>query len=171
VGIKGKVARGLGGLERVAQVIPGYKGYKEKELRREADKLLRMHLTRQLEEQWRRLSGLQKRLIDMGRLELVGALEEAVMKLQTFMDRLKTASYGYSGFFDAIKVREEQLDALYEFDNALLEEVPKVAAGIDKVAEAIAAKKGMAEAIADLAAVLQAIIETFNKRTEAISQS
>ncbi len=171
MGIKGKVARGLGGLERVAQVIPGYKGYKEKELRREADKLLRMHLTRQLEEQWRRLSGLQKRLIDMGRLELVGALEEAVMKLQTFMDRLKTASYGYSGFFDAIKVREEQLDALYEFDNALLEEVPKVAAGIDKVAEAIAAKKGMAEAIADLAAVLQAIIETFNKRTEAISQS
>ena len=32
----------LGGVENIARMIPGYSGYKEKELRREADKLLRV---------------------------------------------------------------------------------------------------------------------------------
>jgi hypothetical protein len=39
----------LGGLEALAIKIPGYKGYKEKELRREADKLLRGQIGRTTE--------------------------------------------------------------------------------------------------------------------------
>ncbi len=166
-----KVRGALGGLERLAASIPGYKGYKEKEMRREADKLLRMHLARQLEEQWRRLPDLQKRLIEAGQLELVDDLEGAVMGLQTIVDRLKTASYGYAGFFDAIKVKEEQLDALYRFDEALLNEVPKVAEGIDRVATAIAAREGMAEAIADLAATVRKIGETLHQRQDVMLQA
>ena len=45
---------------------------------------------------------------------------------------------------------EEELDALYEFDNALMDEVPNVASGINQVSETLAAKEGVAEAIADL---------------------
>ncbi|HIC93238.1 MAG TPA: hypothetical protein EYP09_03200 [Anaerolineae bacterium] len=169
--ITAKVRGALGGLERLAASIPGYKGYKEKEMRREADKLLRMHLARQLEEQWRRLPDLQKRLIEAGQLELVDDLEGAVMGLQTIVDRLKTASYGYAGFFDAVKVKEEQLDALHRFDEALLSEVPKVAEGIDKVATAIAAKEGMAEAIAELAATVRRIGETLHQRQDVMLQA
>ena len=40
-----------GGLESLASKIPGYRGYKEKEDRRAADKLLREHLADQLNEQ------------------------------------------------------------------------------------------------------------------------
>ena len=166
-----KVRGALGGLERLAASIPGYKGYKEKEMRREADKLLRMHLARQLGEQWRRLPDLQKQLIGAGQLELVDDLEGAVMGLQTIVDRLKTASYGYAGFFDAVKVKEEQLDALYRFDEALLNEVPKVAEGIDRVAAAIAAQKGMAEAIAELAATVRKIGETLHRRQDVMLQA
>ena len=166
-----KVRGALGGLERLAASIPGYKGYKEKEMRREADKLLRMHLARQLEEQWRRLPDLQKQLIGAGQLELVDDLEGAVMGLQTIVDRLKTASYGYAGFFDAVKVKEEQLDALYRFDEALLNEVPKVAEGIDRVAAAIAAQKGMAKAIAELAATVRKIGETLHRRQDVMLQA
>ena len=169
--ITAKVKGALGGLERLAASIPGYKGYKEKEMRREADKLLRMHLARQLGEQWRRLPDLQKQLIGAGQLELVDDLEGAVMGLQTIVDRLKTASYGYAGFFDAVKVKEEQLDALYRFDEALLNEVPKVAEGIDRVAAAIAAQKGMAEAIAELAATVRKIGETLHRRQDVMLQA
>jgi len=171
VDITEKVRGALGGLERLAASIPGYKGYKEKEMRREADKLLRMHLARQLEEQWRRLPDLQKQLIGAGQLELVDDLEGAVMGLQTIVDRLKTASYGYAGFFDAVKVKEEQLDALYRFDEALLNEVPKVAEGIDRVAAAIAAQKGMAKAIAELAATVRKIGETLHRRQDVMLQA
>jgi len=34
--------------ERIAAFIPGFRGYKEKELRRESDKLIRNHLTLKL---------------------------------------------------------------------------------------------------------------------------
>jgi hypothetical protein len=151
--------------------IPGYKGYKEKEMRREADKLLREQLARQFEEQRRRIPDLQKQLISSGQIGFLDDLESGGMKLQFLIDRLKTTSYGYAGFFDAIKVKEAQLDALYEFDNALMDAVPNVTAGINKVSEALAAKEGMAEAIANLVSTIQGINDTFSKRQDVILQA
>jgi hypothetical protein len=173
--LREKVTEALGGLEQLAVKIPGYKGYKEKEMRREADKLLREHLARQFEEQRRRIPDLQKQLISSGQgrfaYSFLDDLESGGMKLQFLIDRLKTTSYGYAGFFDAIKVKEAQLDALYEFDNALMDEVPNVAAGINKVSEALAAKEGVAEAIANLVNTIQNINDTFSKRQDVILQA
>ena len=169
--LKEKVTEALGGLEQLVAKVPGYKGYKEKEMRREADKLLREQLARQFEEQRRRIPGLQMRLISSGQIGFLDDLESGGMKLQFLIDRLKTASYGYAGFFDAIKVKEPQLDAIYEFDNALMDDVPRVAAGIHNVSEAIAAKEGLAEAIANLVSTIQGINDTFSKRQDVILQA
>jgi hypothetical protein len=169
--LREKVTEALGGLEQLVAKIPGYKGYKEKEMRREADKLLREHLARQFEEQRRRIPDLQKQLISSGQIGFLDDLESGAMKLQFLIDRLKTASYGYAGFFDAIKVKEEQLDAIYEFDNALMDEVSNVTAGINKVSEALAAKEGVAEAIANLVSTIQGINDTFSKRQDVILQA
>jgi hypothetical protein len=169
--LREKVAGALGGLEQLVVKIPGYKGYKEKEMRREADKLLREHLARQFEEQRRRIPELQKQLISSGRIGFLDDLEDGGLKLQILIDRLKTASYGYAGFFDAVKVKEKQLDALYDFDNALVDEVPKVAAGINNVSEAIVAKGSVAEAIANLVSTIQGINDTFSKRQDVILQA
>jgi hypothetical protein len=169
--LREKVTEALGGLEQLVAKIPGYKGYKEKEMRREADKLLREHLARQFEEQRRKIPDLQKQLIKSGQVALLDDLEDGGMKLQILIDRLKTASYGYAGFFDAIKVKEAQLDALYEFDNALMDDVPKVAAGINKISEEIPAKEGAAEAIANLVSTIQGVNDTFSKRQDVILQA
>ena len=169
--LRQKVTEALGGLEQLVAKVPGYKGYKEKEMRREADKLLREHLARQFEEQRRRIPDLQKQLISSGQFGFLDDLESGVMKLQYLIDRLKTASYGYAGFFDAVKVKEEQLDALYDFDNALMGEVPRVAAGINSVSEALAAKEGTAEAITDLVSTIQSVNDTFSKRQDVILQA
>lgn len=169
--LREKVTEALGGLEQLVAKIPGYKGYKKKEMRREADKLLREHLARQFEEQRRRIADLQKQLISSKQVTLLDDLEGGVMKLQILIDRLKTASYGYAGFFDAVKVKEKQLDALYDFDNALVDEVPKVADAINKASEAIVAKEGAVEAIADLVNTIQGVNDTFSKRQDVILQA
>jgi hypothetical protein len=169
--LRGKITEALGGLEQLVAKVPGYKGYKEKEMRREADKLLREQLARQFEEQRRRIPELQKQLIASGQIGFLDDLESGVMKLQFLIDRLKTASYGYAGFFDAIKVKEEQLDALYEFDSALMDDVPRVADGINKVSETLAAKEGVAEAIADLVSTIRGVNDTFSKRQDVILQA
>jgi len=161
----------MGGLERLLKKIPGYKGYKEKEQRREADKLLRLQVAGQLDDQRKRLSGLQMELISQVQIEYVDDLERAIMKLQLLTDRLKTASYGYAGLFDAVKVKEEQLDALYEFDSKMLDSVQEVAGDVDKVASAIAAKEGVGLAIAELVVDLEQANLTFGHRNEAILQA
>ena len=159
-----------GGFEELVGKIPGYKGYKEKELRRQADKLLREKVADELDVQRRRLSEQQMELIQAGLIEYTDDLDRAVVKLQALVDRIRTASYGYRGLFDAVKVKEEQLDALYAFDTDLLASVPELAAGIDTVAGAIESGEGIPAAIKALVKTTAQMNEQFSKREEAIYQ-
>ena len=124
-------------LEDVASRIPGYAGYKQKEQRREADKLLRLHVARQYEDQLDRLNGIQYQLTSQGALSNMMVLERAAIKLQLLVDRIRTASYGYAGLFDAIKVDEDVLDRLYDFDQAMLQGVDDIAAVLDELSSAV----------------------------------
>jgi hypothetical protein len=146
-----------GGLGRLGAAIPGYRGYKEKENRRAADKLLREYLVSQLDEQRRRLAELQRDLLDSGGLLMVDDLDRAVTKVQKLADKIRTASYGYAGIFDAAKVKEEELNALYNFDESMLEHVSALRASNDNLATAIDASGDVKGAIRE---VLSAAEET-----------
>jgi hypothetical protein len=165
------VKSSLGGIEKLTSKIPGYKGYKEKEMRREADKLLRTQLAGKFDDQRKRIAGLQQQLISMAKIEYLDDLERAVMKLQLLIDRIRTASYGYAGMFDAVKVKEEQLDALYEFDNRMLDFVDEVAADADRVTSAVAAGEGIGEAIGTLVTTADEANQAFGHREEVILQA
>lgn len=154
--------------ENLVAKVPGYAGYKQKEQRREADKLLRLHVARQYEEQLRRLNEVQYALTSKGRLASIVTLERAVMKLQLLIDRIKTASYGYSGLFDAVKVDEAVLDRLYDFDLAMLEGVSELSALLDKLSEAAAVEANTAAEANDLVAALERLNTTFSQRHDVI---
>ncbi len=154
--------------ETMANVIPGYKGYKQKELRREADKLLRDTLVDRMRTVKTQLDGLQKDLISSGKFDLLDEVESAATQLQTFIDRVKTASYGYSGLFDATKVKEEDLDRLYEFDAHLMDYVERIEGAIRNASENIDGEEDEANirAIRNLAREANA---TFDRRREYIN--
>ncbi len=107
--------------KKLLSKLPGFKGYVEREERRNADKLLRESIAQKFEAVWQRISGLQKDAISNGNLEIVDDLEGAAIKIRQFIDRVKTASYGYAGFFDVINIEKEELDEMYKFDLVLLE--------------------------------------------------
>jgi hypothetical protein len=169
--LRDTVESAMGGLEKLAKKIPGYKGYKDKEQRREADKLLREQLALELGDQQKRMSELQVQLLGLGQIEYVDDLDRAVSKVQLLTDRVKTASYGYAGLFDAVKVKEEQLDALYEFDNRMLDYADDIAVSVDALSSAVSAKEGVGEAIADLVTLSEEANQTFGHREEAILQA
>lgn len=158
-----------GGLERLVSKIPGYRGYKEKEDRRAADKLLREHVAGQLTEQRRQLAELQRGLLDGGGLLLIDDLDRAVTKVQKLADKIRTASYGYAGLFDEVKVKEEELDALYEFDEAMLGYVSAIQAAIDILAEAISASGDVKTAIRDVISAAEEANTTWRHREGAIT--
>jgi hypothetical protein len=168
VDIKGVVESGQTGLEKLVASIPGYKGYKDKDVRRDADRVLRLYIAGRLDEQRRRLSDLQLQLISGGQLDLLDDLEGAVKKIQILADRIKVATYGYTGFFDVIKVKEDQLDAIYDFDNALLNEVEKISAAVNQVKSALDTKEDVAGSIANCVTTAQEANYTFDHREEVI---
>jgi len=131
--IKGEMS----GIEKLVSKIPGYKGYKEKELRREADKLLRDHIANRLRTVKTQLDGLQVDLIGAGKIDLLDEAGSAATQIQTFIDRLRTASYGYAGLFDAVRIKEDDLDRVYEFDSALVSYADRIEGAIGRAREGL----------------------------------
>ncbi|MBM4431179.1 MAG: hypothetical protein FJ026_12655 [Chloroflexi bacterium] len=154
-------------LEQMAKDLPGYKGYKAKEVRREADKLVRLKVARGFEEQQRRLSRTAAKLASAGRLGVLMTLDRAGMKLQLLIDRLKVASYGYAGLFDAVKIREAELDALYDYDAALLASVDRIKALVDAVAS-VETDEEVTKAGNELLEAAEEVNETFSRRQDVI---
>ncbi len=121
-----------GGFAKLLSKLPGFKGYMEKETRRDADKVVRDAVAAKFTDQVDRLTELQTDLLSNGGFEFVDDVEQSAVKLRTFIDRVKTAPRGYGGLFDAVQVKEGQLDQLYNFDYQLLSEADNLAAAIDQ---------------------------------------
>src|SRR6185369_4793306 len=107
-------------IERLSSKIPGYSGYVDRERRRDIDKLHREHLADRLRRLKTPLTEFMKELSSTGRLFEVSPVDSAIKKLDQLENRVRFASYGYSGFFDVVKIEQDQLDSIYRFDLALV---------------------------------------------------
>lgn len=149
-------------LEKLELAIPGYRGYKEKELRREADRLIREHLLKLLEPAYRDFKSAMLSAAESP------ALIQSYNQVQALFDRviakLRTASYGYSGFFDAVKVREPELDKLLEYDWSLISSAERLARAAREAGASEPAKLG--EALSALRSELLAFEDLLRKREE-----
>ena len=166
----GKAKGQMGGLESLLSKLPGIKGYREKDIRRDSDKQLRDTLARELSERRTKITALQNDLLAGGGLLWLDDVEKLVSRLQLLIDRIKTAAYGYAGFFDIQRVKEEELDKLAQFDEALFEDLPRLDTAIESLAKAVEANEGIKEAISAIGAILTRLNEMFSKRLEAIRE-
>ena len=162
-----KVAEDRDPLKKLLSKIPGFKGYVERGDRRLSDKLLRETIANEYEAHYQRISDLQRDLISQGGLAYLDDLENAAIKLRQFIDRVRTASYGYAGLFDAIKIKEEELASIYQYDAELLEKGAAVSAAIDNVESSIGTD-GLPAALRHLISVAQECVDLFNKRSNAL---
>lgn len=163
--IFGKVSGDLDPFKKILSRVPGFDGYIERQTRRDSDKLLRNTIYKRCRELEGRVSELQRDFISKGELGQVGALEAAAIKLRTFADRVHTASRGYSGLFDAVKINETELAKLYQYDATLLDLTDEVGRAIDNV-QASEGTDGLPAAIRNLENVTRQCIETFDRREE-----
>jgi hypothetical protein len=163
----GKITAGDDLLGKIRNTLSGFIGYFDRENRREADKLLRTTIANRYEQQWGRISAIQRQMIESGNLESVDQLEAAAIKLRTFIDRVKSASYGYAGFFDAVRINENELQKLYSYDLQLLEDVNSISSAIDNV-EASLGSDGLPAAMRHLTTLCQDVIDAYDRRDEVL---
>jgi hypothetical protein len=153
-------------LHKIARIVPGFKGYMDRERRRDADKLLRTHISREFSAQRDRLNRVQQSLLRARNMSAIGEVDRLSGVLQRLIDRINTATYGYTGMFDPVKIEAEDLDQLYAFDMAL-------AGGVDQVSSAITSLDAEGEeldtAVERLSDLLDDLNERMNQRSELLT--
>ncbi len=156
--------------ERITDLIPGFRGYKEKELRRESDKLIRNHLYIKLLKMKKDLRSIFQKLSDRRYLDVLTDMDRLVAKTDRLSYKVNHASYGYSGFFNVVKVKEENLDRMIDFDNVLVGEVESLMADVSAFKADITKgeTKNVKENILNLIDKVDAFEEAFDKRKEVI---
>jgi hypothetical protein len=156
-------------LQRLAEKIPGLSGYHAKETRREVDKLYREHLADRLRKVKDNLSAVMRDMTDGGRLFEIAPVERLSKKVDTIENRVRYATYGYAGFFDAVQIKEQQLDAIYQFDLRLVEKVE----AIEGHANALRGQSGTPAELKTASSTLEQAIDdlgnTFDMRHQAIN--
>ena len=91
-------------------------------------------------------------------------------KMDRVVEKVNHASYGYSGFFDAVKVREDSLDRMTDFDSKLIDYVNALTTEIDafKADLASGATSNLKAHIDSVTDKLEALESTFDQRNEVI---
>ena len=110
-------------LEKLADAIPGLKGYRDKEARRDTDKRLRDYMASRIDGVRKSVDDAKRTQVDQGKLEGLAELDRLSQKLRKAADSIRHASYGYSGFFDQVKIREAELDRIYQYDLSLISDI------------------------------------------------
>lgn len=119
--IKEKASGQLNWPEKILHKIPGFRGYYEKELRRDSDRLQREFIVKQLRKVKSGLSGAVQAASRQKDFELLQAFDLFGKTVEKSIGEIRYADQGYSGFFDLIKIREAELDAVYELDAKIAE--------------------------------------------------
>jgi hypothetical protein len=124
-----------GMIETVLRYIPGFRGYLEKEYRRESDELQREWLADRLQRAKRGLDAYSRRLADAAQLDAIPLCDRLRGKLDKAIGRVRGAMQGYSGFFDLVEVDEARLDQVYQHDVDMMEQVSALADRIEGLAK------------------------------------
>jgi len=120
-------------LERLVDKIPGFKGYQNRELRRDVDRMQREYLAQRLGELKAGVRRTARDYTDAGQIGLLHLFERLDRDLDGLSQAVRFADYGVSGLFDVVKIHEPDLDRLYEFDLSLLSDLEALAGGLAAV--------------------------------------
>ncbi len=120
-------------LEQMMKNVPGFGDYQEREKRRDTDKIQRTFVAETL-------AKIRLAFLNTGEILLKNNLHglladtDRVSKIfDRIGDKIRYASYGYTGLFDVVKIDKQDLDMLIDFDISLIEYVQAVDLAVQKL--------------------------------------
>jgi len=112
--------------EKWIRKVPGMKGYQDKEAFRDSDKAVRLKIAAQLTSVKDFLNLWKRDMVDEGKITDLDKVDRVLRRIEGLADKIKFDSYGYSGYFDPVKIREPELERLYQFDLELFDGVDRI---------------------------------------------
>jgi len=152
-----------GVIESILRYIPGFRGYLEKEYRRESDSLARTWLADRLDRSKRYLDDYGRALVDAGQIDGLPQVERLRNRLDKVLARIQGAVHGYSGFFDFVRVDEDLLDDVYDHDMSTMDDVDALAQSVEALSSNTPPP---GEAVPQLLRQLEMIEQRIDKRAD-----
>ena len=110
-------------LERLGDKIPGYRGFQDRELRRDVDRLQREHLASELGRLKNVLRERAREYTDAGKIGVLSRFDRLDRQLDGLSQAVRFSDYGATGLFDPVKIGDAELQRLYEFDLSLVDDL------------------------------------------------
>jgi len=151
--------------------LPGLGTYRERERRRETDKLVREKLSSILYRALSHLRELARKISSSRDISPLPEIDRICSMLQQLADTIRFASYGYGGIFDLVKLRDEELERLCEFDLYLLEDIESLEQRAQRLVDSAAPSEDLDGRLREVERECRKIQELFAKRKGFISRS
>jgi len=162
--LRRRITEDEGSLQRLMAHIPGFAGYRERQIRRKANQMLREYLVGMLDDIGEDLDALINRWAREESLTELDDLDRVRRRLGGARDKLRYADYGYTGWFDAAKIKQSELDSLYDYDLAMRGQIVQVGEAIHSLAEA--SQENVNVHIDEALARIDYLAEAIEKRDE-----
>lgn len=143
-------------LQRRAQAlldqIPGYRGYRLKEQRRDADRRVREAVAQAYETELARVERIGRDLAKARRISDVGPVEDVSQRIRHMINRVRAETPGYGGLFSDNPIDGVALDQLRLFDESLMQGVVNLRAEVDALERASTAGEALTASAAAITA-------------------
>jgi hypothetical protein len=159
-----QVRSGESFLEKIKRIIPGYDGYVNRDNARELDTQLRNRLASGLELNKVKIKNIVLDLSKNGKLFDADAIDKLDKKLENSIAKFKTAARGYSGAFDVKKIKENELNQLYQFDSGMLDLVNSITAAFSALEDNARTNAEIKDAVQKVSDMLDDILNKFKDR-------
>jgi hypothetical protein len=121
--------------EKVGALIPGYRGYAERDGRRQCDKILRESVVRAISACEAAVQNRIATELKNRQKEILIGLEETRKKLNTLSTNVKYAAYGESSFFSNSQIKEAELEIIFMKDINLMEKAETLRSNVSKMSK------------------------------------
>jgi len=169
--IRQKVEDDRGLLKKIQLVIPGFKGYREREDLRIADRLLREQLADKLGLAIKDIEIARDNLAQNNDIQWLDKVGKLVNDTSAAQSKLRHAEQGYTGVSPDYRIEQSQLYRMYDWDLSLLYNIDNVKGGAEKLKGA-ASSSDPEEIEKGLEIAKEALIkfdELFSQRREAVA--
>lgn len=160
--VKNEMKGDLSLYERVAMYVPLYRGYREKNLRREQDRAVRNLVATSLQGAKTDLATIQRELVDQP--DLMMDVERIRTKVDHYDVKVRKAVNGYSGFHDAVKILEDDLDALVRWDAQLVDGIQEFRQAASDLLDAADVGAVAKKDVRQIERGIDEMIEAYDKR-------
>lgn len=124
--LRSRVEEDRGLLKKIELLIPGFKGYRQRDDIRAADSLLRQQLADRMNETNDIFENCREELSRAMELTLISDMGNILKYSRQIENRIRHAEQGYTGISADFRIEESELNNIYKWDLALIQTIDSI---------------------------------------------